>query len=400
MILSYFDHLIRPQLLKLINSADSEIVACVAWFTDNTIFASLEKALERGVKLRLLFQDDDINRNAPFELSDLARKGAQIWLWNPLTQGTMHHKFMVVDSEFVMVGSYNWTIAAAGFNKENANIFSGTEAPIKDYLTEFEDICSQATLHVSSPENIITELIYKDFKASLRIRILELETLISELEQDKAESQGIIDRFLLYIRQQLRDTILHEMLLKAEYARLQAEKSKKRSDKETYEDLKKEFTRNQETFNVEKNKSIPVLYQEDLLSMKQMFREAVLAAHPDRFNGYPEKEAKANEITARLNNAYRNNDIETVRDIWQSLRDGTAFGIELSSIDDLDKLEILFKKLELKLNNLTNEINSIKSDKYFSVAINSEAWEAYLLDLELQIKRNIGLLSQEIEKLK
>lgn len=400
MISSYFDHLIRPQLLKLINSADSEIVAAVAWFTDNTIFVSLEKALMRGVKLRLLFQDDDINRNAPFNLSELAHKGAQIWLWNPLTQGTMHHKFIVIDSSLVMVGSYNWTIAAAGFNKENANIFSGPDAPIQDYLAEFEDIISHATLHASSPENIVTKLVYKDFKASLRIRILELETRISELEQDKAESQGVLDRFLLYIRQQLRDIILHEMLLKAEYARLQAEKSKKRSDKETYEDLKNEFKRNQETFNAEKNKHIPVLYQEDLLSMKQMFREAVLAAHPDRFNGNPEKEAKANEITARLNNAYRNNDIETVREIWQSLRDGTAFGIELSSIDDLDKLELLFKKLEIKLNNLVNEISSIKSDKYYSVAIDSEAWDAYLIDLESQLKRNIGLLSQEIEKLK
>lgn len=396
----YFDNQIRPQLLKLISTSNIEIIAAVAWFTDVNIFSALQNALQRGVKLRLLFQEDDINSNAPFDVGDLAIAGAQVWLWNPLVNGTMHHKFIVVDSSIIMAGSYNWTVAASSFNKENVMVLSGIEAPVSDYVKVFESLCIEAVLHSRSPKSIITEIEFKDVKSSIRVQILELESLISGKEQEKADLQSVIDRFLNRLRQRLGNIILRELLLKTEVANLQAQITGKRTDSETYEELKEEYARNQKTIEADKNRDIPTLPEDKQLSMKKMFREAVFAAHPDHFNGNPEKEAKANSLTARLNEAYRQSDFETVREIWQSLKDGTAFGVALSEIEDLGRLELMLVKLRIKLQNLVKEINSIKSDELYIVAKDRSSWEDWFFDYEKKIKDNIEMLIEQISKLK
>ena len=76
MIASYFDSQIRPQLLNLINNAQSEIIVAVAWFTDITLFKALQQALSRGVKIQLLTQNDEINAKARFNLDDLKILGS------------------------------------------------------------------------------------------------------------------------------------------------------------------------------------------------------------------------------------------------------------------------------------------------------------------------------------
>ena len=400
MIASYFDSQIRPQLLNLINNAKSEIVAAVAWFTDVKIFNALQQAQSRGVKIQLLTQDDEINTKARFNLDDLAGQGAKIWSWDTSTLGTMHHKFMVVDSNTVMAGSYNWTVAAAGYNKENINIFSGFEAPIKDYLNAFNEICLKANLNIASPENIITDVSISNVKAFLRIRILELEALISEQEEEKADIQGVLCRFVTRLRQRLGGLVLKRMELQTEYSRLVAENSGKRSDQETYENMKDSHTENAKSFESAKSKTVTTLNEADQINMKKMFREAVFAIHPDRFNDNSEKEAKATEITARLNDAYRNNEIDTVREIWQSILNGTVFNFNLSDINDFEKLEDLAKKLEAKYNQLVNEVKILKIDGYYQVATNQLRWEDYFIDLESKLEINIELLKMEIGELK
>lgn len=400
MITCYFDDQIRPQLLKLINEAKLEIVAAIAWFTDINVFNALRNSLIKGVKLQLILQDDDINNNAPFDIGELAINGARIWLWNPFFNSTMHHKFMVVDSSTVIAGSYNWTYAASSYNKENVMILSGAEAPVIDYLKVFERLCFESVLHSKSPKIIITEIVFKDSKSLLRVKILELESLISEKEQEKADLQSLMDRFLNQLRRRLGNIILRELLLRKEYAMIQAQISNKRTDSEIFNELNEEYDRNQKNIEAENNRHFPTLSEDKQLTMKRMFREAVFAAHPDHYNGNTEKESKATELTAKLNEAYRKSDFETVREIWQSLKDGTAFGLTLSEIDDLERLELMLNKLRIKLQNLEKEIDLIKADEYYIVAKNKSTWEDWFINYETQLKLNIEMLTGEINKLK
>ena len=362
MIKSFFDQDIRPELLKLIRSSQKELTAAVAWFTDQSIFSALNLAIARGVKLRLLTQEDEINSKAPFDLGELARKGAQIWLWDPAVKGTMHHKFLVVDSRIVMVGSYNWTNYAASRNRENANFFEGPEAPVKDYLEVFDEMCQQARIHSQSPG--VTGVFHSDNKAKLRVLIRKIEAEISELEAEKTEVQGVIERFTLQVQQRLGFLILKRSEIETELAKRLADQTKKRSDREKYEQKKEEFEEKFASHERDKDKKIATLTEEEEISIKRMHREAVMIIHPDRFFDQPEMEAKANEMTAKLNEAYKNNDIEAVRQIWQAIKDGTIFGTDVSLIEDAEKLEEMLRKLKQKRDLLNQELITLRQEEF------------------------------------
>lgn len=394
MIKSLFDQDIRPELLKLLNGSKKELTAAVAWFTDQSIFSALNLAIARGVKLRLLTQEDEINCMAPFDLGKLAKKGAQIWLWDPAVKGTMHHKFLVVDSRIVMVGSYNWTNYAANRNRENANFFDGTEAPVKDYLEVFDEMCQQARIHPLSPG--ITGIFHSDAKVKLRVQIRKIEAEISELEAEKTEVQGVIERFTLQVQQRLGYLILKRSEIETELAKRLAEQTKRRSDREKYEQKKEEFEEKFASYERDKDKKIATLTEEEEISIKRMHREAVMIIHPDRFFDQPEMEAKANEMTAKLNEAYKNNDIEAVRQIWQAIKDGTLFGADVFRIDDVNKLEEILKTLEQKLSLLIQELNLLKQEEFYRIGLEPSIWEDYLSKTAAQVVANIDALEKEI----
>lgn len=394
MIKSLFDQDIRPELLKLIRSSQKELTAAVAWFTDQSVFSALNKAIARGVKLRLLTQDDEINDKAVFDLGELARKGAQIWLWDPAVKGTMHHKFLVVDDCIVMVGSYNWTNFAASRNRENANFFEGPEAPVKDYQEVFDEMCQQARIHPLSPG--VSGIFHSDSKAKLRVQIRKIEAEISELQAEKTEVQGVIDRFTLLVQQRLGYLILKRSEIETEIAKRLAEQTKKRSDREKYEQKKEEFEERFASYERDKDKKVVKLSEEEEISIKKMHREAVMIIHPDRFFGQPELEAKANEMTSKLNEAYKNNDIEAVRQIWQAIKDGTLFGMDISLIEDIDRLEELLRKLKQKRDILNQELITLRQEEFYGIGIEETAWEDYLNTTAAQLVANIDALEKEI----
>jgi phosphatidylserine/phosphatidylglycerophosphate/cardiolipin synthase-like enzyme len=55
------------------------------------------------------------------------------------TTDHMHHKFMVVDNQALITGSYNWTRSAARYNHENI-LLTREPGVIKSYLKEFDQL--------------------------------------------------------------------------------------------------------------------------------------------------------------------------------------------------------------------------------------------------------------------
>ncbi len=54
----------------------------------------------------------------------------------------MHNKFMVVDSTFLVTGSFNWTFQAGSHNQENIVVVDG-EFYIAKYNAEFNNLWAQ-----------------------------------------------------------------------------------------------------------------------------------------------------------------------------------------------------------------------------------------------------------------
>lgn len=127
---------IGTQLVSRINAANSSIDIAMAWFTNYELFSSLIEAIKRGISVRLVLQNHPTNfmLYAP-DFNELIEAGGQLWL-DQREQGMLHHKFCVIDHQYVFTGSYNWTYAAENLNIENVLLTSNQDI-VSAYDQEF-----------------------------------------------------------------------------------------------------------------------------------------------------------------------------------------------------------------------------------------------------------------------
>jgi len=121
---------IRNEIIKLLESAQSEIKIAVAWITDEKIIRILEKISIEGVDISIIFYDDRVNDKSLFH--GLLYSGAEI----RCSKNLMHNKFCIIDSNLVINGSYNWTKNAES-NNENILVTSGNYQLAKKFEDEF-----------------------------------------------------------------------------------------------------------------------------------------------------------------------------------------------------------------------------------------------------------------------
>ncbi len=123
---------IRQQL----RSAVSTIRICVFTISDDRIAHEIKSAHRRGVSVRVL-TDNDKSLDLGSDIEELANAGVEVKM--DYTRNHMHHKFAVIDKEYLITGSYNWTRSAANYNHENLLLTSEKDV-VKQYLREFEKL--------------------------------------------------------------------------------------------------------------------------------------------------------------------------------------------------------------------------------------------------------------------
>lgn len=141
MIHTHFEH-IENEINSSINSSKRRIYIAVAWFTNQVLFDSLLNAAQREVVIKIILQNDILNRNEfGLEFGLLANKGAEI-RFAVNNSGTMHHKFCIIDN-IVISGSYNWTYHA---NKNDENIIvTDDENAVNSYDEQFDKLFSDGS---------------------------------------------------------------------------------------------------------------------------------------------------------------------------------------------------------------------------------------------------------------
>ena len=126
------------ELESLIDSADSQIHAAVYSFTLDSLGDALVRAHERGVKVTVVLEKDQISRYSEFD--KLVNAGIDTRIdSNP---GSMHNKFAIIDSEIVVTGSFNWSKNADTRNDENLLILKSKELSAQ-YELEFQELLTE-----------------------------------------------------------------------------------------------------------------------------------------------------------------------------------------------------------------------------------------------------------------
>lgn len=124
------------RFLDFFRSAAVSIDVCVFSLTHNAIAHVLLCAHKRGVKVRLISDDDQAEARGS-DVDRLAENGIPVRKDN--TQNHMHHKFSVIDNMCVLNGSFNYTVGAEKGNEENV-LITNTEELVKSYAQHFDKL--------------------------------------------------------------------------------------------------------------------------------------------------------------------------------------------------------------------------------------------------------------------
>jgi len=109
-------------------------------FTSRELAAKIINAKERGVVVRA-YLDDSMKGGKYSQAKPLEDAGIPVKFDNHV--GLMHNKFVVIDNETLITGSYNWTKRAENQNDENVVIFHNKDAA-KLYADKFEEYWSRS----------------------------------------------------------------------------------------------------------------------------------------------------------------------------------------------------------------------------------------------------------------
>src|SRR6185295_15170575 len=107
---------------------------CVYTITDDRIAEAILKAHRRGIKVRII-TDDEKARDVGSDVVSLARAGIPVRVDD--SPYFMHHKFALYDDGVLLTGSYNWTRGAADNNEENL-ILSNDRRLLTAFRGEFD----------------------------------------------------------------------------------------------------------------------------------------------------------------------------------------------------------------------------------------------------------------------
>ncbi|WWP00301.1 MAG: phospholipase D family protein [Candidatus Dasytiphilus stammeri] len=130
-------------ILKVISQAQHTIDIAAYSFTSKAISLALLEARNHGVKIRIL-ADSKANSNNYTAITYLANHKILVKLNKHYA--IMHNKFMIIDSQIIETGSYNYTSAADKHNAENIIILYHSPEIAYQYTKEFNRLWQESRL--------------------------------------------------------------------------------------------------------------------------------------------------------------------------------------------------------------------------------------------------------------
>ena len=137
---------VADAIMGQLHEASSSIEGALYRFNHPGLAQALEEAVGRGVRVRLVV---DGNKYKESRITQELLAGAVIpyrLAFGRQGRGTkMHHKFVILDQETVLTGSYNWTHESEDENHENLLIIRD-DYSVDAYTQEFESLWKGANL--------------------------------------------------------------------------------------------------------------------------------------------------------------------------------------------------------------------------------------------------------------
>jgi hypothetical protein len=444
---------IAERIQQEISKAQKSVFIAVAWFTNKNLFNELVHKARNGCTVSLIISNDNINHNSSIDFEQLLTDKSRVYKIGNGDTELMHNKFCIIDYSTVITGSYNWSYKAES-NFENVIITSNDTTLAEQFISEFNNIRRQYF-----PDAINEEIVFPLNKIIKRLEILKNYILLEDIEEINKESSKLqeydfnsdlkviiddvrneefasaINKIQNFIskNQQLsiwtdpeiaalkleiknlenqlngydNEKIELEKLLSEFQHRhtielgdlildiLKLRKLKFKADKTKYEEAEDDERQYREQVDIEKEKKIFDLTDDQKLELKKKFRKASVLCHPDKLADEFMDAAKG--IFIDLKHAYDANDLKKVDKILDALEKGNFFKTKSETVQEKDLLKIAITQLKRQIIILETEIITIKESETFKTIMSLEDWDDYFQRTKEKLQRELDELTQEIE---
>jgi phosphatidylserine/phosphatidylglycerophosphate/cardiolipin synthase-like enzyme len=135
---------VADAITPLLYGSSRSIDAALYRFNHPGLAHALEEAAQRGVRVRLVVDGNKYEESrATQELLSGGIIPYRLAFGRQGRGSKMHHKFVILDRQTLLTGSYNWTLESEDENYENLIITQ--DAPtIEAYTREFEALWEEA----------------------------------------------------------------------------------------------------------------------------------------------------------------------------------------------------------------------------------------------------------------
>src|SRR5450631_1644823 len=196
-------------------------------------------------------------------------------------------------------------------------------------------------------------------------------------------------RLAVEYRQKFLDSFIRDSTDEVEQAERDFEQAKARLDEDYAEmaaaaDKKKKLTAEQEA------------------ELTQLWKKLVKLYHPDRFAGESDKLETYHQLTAAINLAKANGDIETLREIAEDphgfiLRQGWAT-LDFKDVEELAQLQRLHEALQTEIAAVTESLKELRASPDYELCQLAEKKPGVLDELAAERAKQLEIENAELEK--
>ena len=141
-VVAYFNEEILKQLQNHLTYARKSLKIAVSWFTNYSLFKYLKQMANDGIKIQMIINNDLINNGGYCLNFNELIENENVELSLVEYPHLLHHKFVIIDDDLLITGSYNWT-RFSGKNYENMVIIND-EVIIEQFSNEFDELVEKA----------------------------------------------------------------------------------------------------------------------------------------------------------------------------------------------------------------------------------------------------------------
>ena len=255
----------------------------------------------------------------------------------------------------------------------------------------FEEVISLIEIYRQSKRGLTN---YEDKAVyGLRFELKQLETEYEDLSLERINLESRLNDFNNQYHFQCGDLIESILLYRLQLQqKISQENPHDEAKAEAFEEGRRDYEEYRQVHSVKKDEPHIELSDDDQKALKRAYRRASKLCHPDKVSD--EFKEQAAEVFKKLSEAYQSKDLQTVKNILESLENQKGFSVFSDTVTNAERLRQRISAIKRKITEIKISIANIKSDETYQIIENISNWGDYFDEMEGSLREELNNLEK------